>query len=120
MEMDLSILTSRVEMKNFEMVGPMAQVNSLGILDFANNTVNAEFSITPHVGFAVALAAGVATLNPLIGVAVYGAEMLSGSAQNKLLAQHYHVKGNMKKPVVEKNDVTDSILRNMNSTVGLK
>lgn len=120
MEMDLSILTSRVEVKDFEMVGPMAQVNSLGILDFASNNINAEVSVTPHVGFAVALAAGVATLNPLIGVAVYGAEVLSGSAQNKLLAQHYNVIGNMKKPVVKKTNVTDSLLKNMNSTVGLK
>lgn len=119
LDMDIDILTSRVELKHVEMVGPMAQVNSIGILDFANNTIDANLSVTPHVGFAVALVAGIATLNPIVGLAVYGAELLSDSVQNKLFTFRYNVKGDLKKPTVNKTETTDTIIKNLNSTVGV-
>lgn len=116
---DIHILTSRIELKNVEMEGPLAAVRTYGILDFANNTIDAEFGVTPRVGFAVALVAGIATLNPIVGVAVYGAELLTGGAQDKLFTMRYHVTGSLHKPKVDKTDVKDNLLRNMNSTVGL-
>lgn len=119
LDTDIHILTSRIELKNVEMEGPLAAVRTYGIIDFANNTIDAEFGVTPRVGFAVALVAGIATLNPIVGVAVYGAELLSGGAQDKLFTMRYHVTGNLHKPKVDKTDVKDNILRNMNSTVGL-
>ena len=66
----------------------------------------------------VALTAGVVTLNPLVGVAVYLGELVFGDPQNKLFTFGYHVTGSLKKPKVVRTQVTEQIVKNVNATVG--
>lgn len=119
LETNIALIASKIELQNVTIVGPTAQVQAVGMLDIANSTIDANLAITPHVGFAVALAAGVATLNPFVGLAVYGAELLTGGAQNKLFTLRYQVKGDLRKPTVTHTDTKDNIVKNVGSTVGM-
>ena len=118
LDLNIDILTSQVLLKHIYMSGPLATVNSTGKVNFANHSMDAEIAITPKLGFAVAITAGVATLNPLVGLAVYVGELLSGDVQNDLFTVGYHVSGNLSKPNVKKVDISDQIFKNINSTVG--
>lgn len=118
MDINASILTSQVIVKNLNINGPVGNISGVGLLDFSNNTINSELAVTPHVGIAVALVAGVATLNPIVGAAVYGAELLSGGAQNKLLTVRFHLDGDLKNPHIERIKATDNVLKNVNATLG--
>ena len=70
--------------------------------------------------FRVAVAAGVATLNPLIGLAVYGVELLSGDVQNKLASVVYDITGTLNKPIVTKTDIQENIVHNIHSTINME
>ncbi|MBP9769120.1 MAG: hypothetical protein KBD32_06070 [Burkholderiales bacterium] len=118
LDLNVDILTSQVLLKQVYMSGPLASVKSAGKVNFANNTLDAEVAITPKIGFAVALTAGFATLNPVVGLAVYVGELLSGDAQNDLFTVGYHVTGDLKKPSVKRVDLSDQLFKNMNSTIG--
>ena len=118
LEVNADILASQVELKHVYLAGPLAQVNSNGVVDFANNNVDAYLSITPRLGFAIALTAGVVTLNPLIGLGVYLGELVLGSPQNKLFTIGYHISGNLNKPKIEKTGVKQQFVKNVNSAVG--
>ncbi|MBX9597930.1 MAG: hypothetical protein K2X04_05085 [Burkholderiales bacterium] len=116
--LNVDILTSLIELKNMSMSGPMANVNSFGKANFANNSVDAYVSVAPKLGVVVALTAGVVTLNPLVGVAVYLGELVFGDPQNKLFTFGYHVTSSLKKPKVVRTQVTEQIVKNVNATVG--
>ena len=58
------------------MSGPMANVNSFGKANFANNSVDTYVSVAPKLGVVVALYCWVVTLNPIVGVAVYLGELV--------------------------------------------
>lgn len=118
LKLNVDILTSLIELKNMSMSGPMANVNSFGKANFANNSVDAYVSVAPKLGVVVALTAGVVTLNPLVGVAVYLGELVFGDPQNKLFTFGYHVTGSLKKPKVVRTQVTEQIVKNVNATVG--
>ena len=118
LEVNADILTSQVELKRIYMAGPLAQVNSAGTVDFANNNVDAYMSITPRLGFAIAVTAGVVTLNPIVGLGVYLGELLFGDPQNKLFTIGYHISGNLTKPKIEKTGIKQQFVKNVNSTVG--
>lgn len=116
LDLNIDILTSQVLLKHIYMSGPLATVNSAGKVNFANHKMDAEIAITPKLGFAVALTAGVATLNPLVGLAVYVGELLSGDVQNDLFTVGYHITGNLNKPTVKKVDMSDQLFKNLHLT----
>ncbi|MEN9946779.1 MAG: hypothetical protein RLZZ293_1165, partial [Pseudomonadota bacterium] len=109
---------SEVILKHLYLSGPMAVVTSNGKANFADNSLDAYLSVSPKLGIAVALTAGVATLNPFIGLAVYLGELASGQMQNKLFAFGYHVAGNLKHPQVTKVEVSKQFIRNIHNLVG--
>lgn len=104
LDMDIKLENSMIALKRIYMSGPTAQVQSTGTANVASNTVDASVSVTPHLGFAVAVTAGVATLNPIIGVAVYAGEFILDDPQNKLFTFSYHVSGNLRHPKVERTN----------------
>lgn len=118
-DINLELLTSKLEIKNLTIDGPTAVLKSFGIVDFANNSIKTDIAISPKVGFAIAVAAGVATLNPFVGLAVYGAELITDDAQNKLLTIRYYISGDLHKPNMERSEAKDNLFKNMNSTIGL-
>lgn len=118
LDLDADILTSQVDLNHIYMSGPMAKVNSSGKVNFATNLVDAYLSVTPKLGFAVAITAGVVTLNPFVGLGVYLGELIFGDPQNKLFTFSYHVSGNLLKPNVQRTSVSQQFVKNVNSTVG--
>ncbi|MDD3267376.1 MAG: DUF3971 domain-containing protein, partial [Burkholderiales bacterium] len=118
-DVDLEIMTSKLEVKKLTIDGPTASLKSLGIIDFASNSIRADVAISPKVGFAIAVAAGIATLNPLVGLVVYGAEFITDDVQNKLLTMRYYISGDLHKPKMERSDAKNNLYKNMNSTIGL-
>lgn len=118
LDVNADILTSQVELKRVYMSGPMAKVNSAGKVNFATNSVDAYLSVTPKLGVAVAVTAGVVTLNPIVGLGVYLGELVFGDPQNKLFTFAYHITGNLTKPKIEKTSVTQQFVKNVNSAVG--
>lgn len=107
LDLNTNILATRLELKNIYISGPLANVNSYGSVNFGNRTVDAYVAVAPKLGVAVALAAGVVTLDPLVGIAVYLGELAFDDPQNKVFTQGYHVYGDLKKPTVESSKVKD-------------
>lgn len=106
-DLNTNILATKLELKSIYISGPLANVLSHGSVNFANRTVDAYVAVTPKLGVAVALTAGVVTLDPLVGIAVYLGELAFDDPQNKMFTQAYHVFGNLKKPTVESSKVKE-------------
>lgn len=120
LNLDMSLLTSRLDINKLDIYGPLATIKSNGVVDLKRENVDLNLAVTPHIGFAVAVAAGVATLNPLIGLAVYGVELLSGDVQNKLASVVYDITGTLNKPIVTKTDIQENIVHNIHSTINME
>lgn len=118
LDINADILTTQVQLKRVYMSGPMAKVNSSGKVNFATDTVDAYISVAPKLGVTVALTAGVATLNPFIGLGVYAGELLFGDPQNKLFTFSYHVTGSLAKPKIKRTSITKQFVKNVNSAIG--
>lgn len=102
---------------SLEMKGNLASVVSNGTLNIKTNKINIFLSVTPYLGLSVAVGIGVATLNPLVGVIAYVAEMILGQPVNKLFTFSYKVTGTLDNPNVEKISVSKQIAKNINTTV---
>ena len=118
LDIDASIIATQVELNKVEIDGPLADVSSFGQANFGTNKVDAYVSVAPKLGVAVAITAGVVTLDPVVGIAVYLGELLFDDPQNKLFSMDYHIYGNLKKPIVEKTNISDQLAKNANSMVG--
>lgn len=112
------LLNSKIDLKNLYMTGPLASVHSIGNIDIPNDSLNLYLSITPRLGLSVAVAAALATANPIVGVITYGAELVLGNPFNKLFTFSYHITGSMKKPDIKKISVSKQIVKNVNAAIG--
>ena len=118
LDADAYILNDVLYLKYFYMSSTMAVVGLKGRIDLLNNTINMYLNVTPSLGIGVAVGAGLVTLNPLIGVATYLAEIALQNPVNKLFAFTFHLTGSLKKPQVEQIGVSKQITKNITSTVG--
>ncbi len=119
MNVDVSLLTTRLDINQFDMYGPLADVKANGITNLEGGELDVNLSVMPHLGFAIAVAAGIATLNPIVGLAVYGVELLTGGLQNKLVTATYDITGTLGNPVVKKTNINENIVHNVNSSFDL-
>ncbi len=112
-------LTShQLYVKYLYMSGTLAVVGLKGSIDLTNNQLNMVLSITPHLGIGVAVGAAIITVNPLVGVATYIAELLLKSPVNKLFAFSFQITGKIDNPIVTQIDLSKQIKNNLNSTIG--
>jgi uncharacterized protein YhdP len=117
LDINADILATQIELRKVHISGPLADVNSFGQVNFGNSSVDAYVAVTPKLGVAVALTAGVVTLDPIVGLAVYLGEFVFDDPQNKLFTLGYHVTGKLKKPQVESVKVSEQLAKNANSLV---
>ena len=110
---------SSIDLKSMSMNGPLAIVNSNGIIDLGNDKLDLSLTVIPHLGTSVAIGAAVATLNPVVGLATYAAEWALDEPFNKLFTFSFEITGTLEKPIVTKKTVSHQIINNVNSTVGL-
>jgi uncharacterized protein YhdP len=95
---DRGILTTQ----DFRMTGPAAAVSLTGTLDLDRETQNLRVRIVPSVGDNVAVATGLALLNPIVGLGTLVAGRLFKDPLGKLFAYEYDVTGSWSDPKVTK------------------
>lgn len=113
------LLNNILTVKSLYMSGPLAIVQSYGTIDLNNELVDSYLIITPKLGAGIAVASGVATLNPLVAIIVYAGEWALGEPFNKLFAFSYHITGPLKKPKLTKVQVSQQVVNNLNSAIGV-
>ncbi len=84
------------------MVGTSATVVITGSADLAKETQDLHVRVVPTVGDSVAAAAGLALLNPVVGVGAWIAQRLLKDPLGRMLAYEYAVTGSWDDPQVEK------------------
>lgn len=87
---------------DFQLRGPTADVRMKGNINLIDNTQHLTLQIKPHLSESVALATGLLTWNPYVGVGVLAGEKLLKDPINKILSLNYKVTGSMDNPQVKK------------------
>ena len=85
---------------NLAMVGPAASVAIAGKADLAKETQDLTVRVVPVLGDSVAIAAGVALLNPLVGAGALIAQRLFKDPLGQMFAYEYQVTGSWEDPKV--------------------
>jgi uncharacterized protein (TIGR02099 family) len=99
---DVQINRGVMSTQNFEIVGPAAEVKMTGDVTLPTERANLTFTVAPKLDETVALSAGLFTLNPLVGVAVYVGQKVIGNPFEKLFSFKYAVSGTWDNPEVER------------------
>jgi uncharacterized protein YhdP len=82
------------------MAGPSASVAIAGQADLAQETQDLTVRVVPTVGDSIAVAAGVALLNPIVGAGALLAQRLLKDPLGQMLAYEYRVSGSWTEPKV--------------------
>jgi uncharacterized protein (TIGR02099 family) len=85
---------------NLAMTGPAASVAIAGRADLANETQDLTVRVVPVLGDSVAVAAGVALLNPIVGAGALIAQRLFKDPLGQMFSYEYQVTGSWENPKV--------------------
>ena len=85
---------------NLAMTGPAASVAIAGRADLAKETQDLTVRVVPVLGDSVAVAAGVALLNPIVGAGALIAQRLFKDPLGQMFAYEYQVTGSWEDPKV--------------------
>ncbi|OHX15088.1 TIGR02099 family protein [Chromobacterium sphagni] len=96
--------SSRVEMKS-----PAAEVTISGSVDLVKESQALKVHVVPHVAESVALAAGAALLNPVVGIATLAAQKVLQDPVGKILSLDYSVSGSLQDPQVVRVSVGEPV-----------
>ncbi|MCX7891087.1 MAG: YhdP family protein [Burkholderiales bacterium] len=84
------------------MVGPAANVSITGTANLAKETQDLRVRIVPSIGDSAAVAAGIALVNPVIGLGALLAQRVLKDPIGQMLAYEYQVTGSWDDPRVER------------------
>jgi uncharacterized protein YhdP len=82
------------------MAGPAASIAITGRVDLAKETQDLTVRVVPSIGDSIAVAAGVALFNPIIGAGALLAQRLLKDPLGQMLAYEYRVTGDWAEPKV--------------------
>ena len=85
---------------NLAMNGPAANVAIVGTADLANETQDLKVRVVPVLGDSIAVAAGVALLNPLVGAGALIAQRLFKDPLGQMFSYEYQITGSWVDPKV--------------------
>lgn len=108
-----------VKIKKLGLMGQIANISTFGDLNLADNSIDTYLVLEPRLNNTIATTAGIITLNPAIGVAVYLGQRLTNSPIDKALAVSYHITGSIESPVLTQTKLSDQIIENLNSSVNI-
>ncbi len=91
--------------RKVEMKSPAAEVAISGEVNLAKETQTLAVHVTPHLAESVALAAGAALLNPVVGIATLAAQKVLQDPVGKILSVDYAVTGSLKDPQVVRTNI---------------
>ncbi|WP_374420628.1 YhdP family protein [Chromobacterium sp.] len=83
-----------------EMKGPGAEVTISGVLDLGKESQALKVHVLPRLAESVALAAGAALLNPVVGIATLAAQKVLRDPVGRILSVDYEVSGSLRDPKV--------------------
>jgi uncharacterized protein YhdP len=115
LNMQAYLVNGKVEIKKLYIWAATATINSSGIINLRNNTIDMNLSVIPHLDLGVAIGIGIATLNPIVGAIVYGAEWLLGSPVSKLFTFTFHITGSLQNPEINQIGTTKQVKKNVTS-----
>jgi uncharacterized protein YhdP len=87
---------------DFAMTGPSASVSISGTANLAQETQDLRVRVVPSIGDSAAVAAGLALVNPVIGLGALVAQRVLKDPIGQMLAFEYHVTGSWEDPKVER------------------
>ncbi len=87
---------------DFRMAGPAAAVVIKGDTDLANEVQNLHVKVVPVLGDSIAAVAGLALLNPVVGLGTLIAQRLLRDPLGQIFAYEYAVTGHWADPKVER------------------
>ena len=88
--------------KDFAMTGPSASVSISGTANLAQETQDLRVRVVPSIGDSAAVAAGIALVNPVIGLGALVAQRVLKDPIGQMLAFEYQVTGSWEDPKVER------------------
>ena len=94
--------------ENLAMTGPAASVAISGQADLAKETQDINVRVVPVLGDSVAVAAGIALLNPLIGAGALIAQRLFKDPLGQMFSYEFQISGSWEDPKVIKLRAPDS------------
>jgi uncharacterized protein (TIGR02099 family) len=84
---------------NLRFDGPVARVGINGRIGLKNKNYNFVLSVTPYVTSSLPVAAGLITMNPLVGLGALAVSSVIGSQVSKVTTYYYSVTGPWDNPV---------------------
>jgi uncharacterized protein (TIGR02099 family) len=99
---DVLIARGVLSTTDFVMSGPAASVTMRGIASLADETQDLHVRVVPSIGDNVAAAAGLALVNPMLGLGALVAGRVLKDPIGQMLAYEYHVTGAWDDPKVER------------------
>jgi len=87
---------------DFAMTGPSASVSISGTANLAQETQDLRVRVVPSIGDSAAVAAGIALVNPVIGLGALVAQRVLKDPIGQMLAFEYRVTGSWEDPKVER------------------
>jgi uncharacterized protein (TIGR02099 family) len=99
-EGDSKVVNGVLSTSNLSIVGPAAKVQFRGEADLAAETQNLRVRIIPTVGDSLAVGAGVALANPVVGVGAYVLQRVLKDPLGRLVAYEYDITGPWADPQV--------------------
>lgn len=99
---DIKIERGIMFTENFTINGPAAEVKMAGDVSLPAERQNLTLTVIPALGGGVALAAGVAAANPLLGAGVWLMQKILQNPIDRILSYQYTVTGTWDNPLVEK------------------
>ncbi|MCG9081616.1 YhdP family protein [Laribacter hongkongensis] len=88
-------------LNDFVVRGPAATITLTGKANLVRETQNLTARVLPSLSEGVAIAAGAATLNPLVGAAALAAQKLLQDPLGKLFASEYRITGTFASPKID-------------------
>ncbi len=118
LDANVNLFSGKLEVMQFKMLGSSADVISDGQINLEKETINMWMQVIPKLGLTAAVTAGVVTLQPLVGIGTYLAEIILGEPVNKLFGLDLHLSGDLNKPQVDNVEITKQVYNNINSAIG--
>ena len=99
-EGDSKVVRGVMSTDNLSIVGPAAKVSFKGEADIAKETQKLRVRVVPTVGDSVAVGAGVALANPVVGVGAFLLQRVLKDPFGQLIAYEYDISGSWSDPQV--------------------
>ena len=101
---DLKVKDGVMVTDNFEVIGPAAEVKMAGDVSLPTERVNMTVTVLPRLDESIAVGAGLATLNPIVGLAVYLGQKVLQNPVERIFSYRYVISGTWDNPQVAKMD----------------